>query len=168
MARSESSSFLRVQAGPRSYQKDVLGVMKDIEVLLEENEGLDKKIDLVMLKKKENFKKISGLVVKVKRMGDDYVEVMDDQEDGDEGPEEENLTSLREEENFLVQSIEESTRNLMDHEKLLQDLEVDGVQDPNWRNQFENVLKYREMHKKYKEAKEMRLKAIRHKLRIEQ
>eukprot|EP00092_Neocalanus_flemingeri_P061079 GFUD01073358.1.p1 GENE.GFUD01073358.1~~GFUD01073358.1.p1 ORF type:complete len:167 (+),score=60.83 GFUD01073358.1:68-502(+) len=142
--------------------------IEDIEDMFEKNESLDKKADLLMIKKNENSKKISGLVGKVKRMGDDYVEVMDDQEDGDEGPEEENLTSLREEEIVLVQSIEKSTRNLMDHEKLLWDLEVDGGQDPNWLNQFENVLKYREMHKKYKESKEMRLKAIRHKLRIEQ
>eukprot|EP00092_Neocalanus_flemingeri_P002854 GFUD01003052.1.p1 GENE.GFUD01003052.1~~GFUD01003052.1.p1 ORF type:complete len:361 (+),score=119.84 GFUD01003052.1:48-1130(+) len=164
MAPSVNSSLLCVQAGPRSYQKNVIVIMKDIEVLLEENEGLDKKVDLLMKKKKENSKKISGFVEKVKRMGDDYVEVIDGQEDGVEGPEEENLRSLRKEEIFLVQGVEESTKNLMDHEKWLQDLEFGGE---HWHKQFENVLKFREIHKKYKETNELRLKAIRHELRIE-
>eukprot|EP00092_Neocalanus_flemingeri_P037501 GFUD01040835.1.p1 GENE.GFUD01040835.1~~GFUD01040835.1.p1 ORF type:complete len:293 (+),score=96.22 GFUD01040835.1:142-1020(+) len=93
-------------------------------------------------------------------------EVMEGQED-DEGQDEENLTSLKDEEIILVQNVKESTRNLMDHEKLLQDLEVEGGQNQNWHEQFENVMNYRAVHKKYKESKEMRLKAIRHKLRIE-
>eukprot|EP00092_Neocalanus_flemingeri_P028381 GFUD01030819.1.p1 GENE.GFUD01030819.1~~GFUD01030819.1.p1 ORF type:complete len:363 (-),score=124.70 GFUD01030819.1:26-1114(-) len=166
MASSVNCSLL-VQSGSRNNQKDVMVIMKDMEVLLKENESLDKRVDSLMIKKKENSKNISGLVGKVKRMGDDYDEVMEGQEDDDESPEGGNLTSLRDEEVFLVQRVEESTRNLMDHEKLLQDLEVEGGQNHNWYKQFENVMKFRAIHKKYKESKEMRLKAIRHELRIE-
>eukprot|EP00092_Neocalanus_flemingeri_P098624 GFUD01125765.1.p1 GENE.GFUD01125765.1~~GFUD01125765.1.p1 ORF type:complete len:366 (-),score=117.76 GFUD01125765.1:53-1150(-) len=166
MASSVNCSLL-VQSGSRNNQKDVMVIMKDMEVLLKENESLDKRVDSLMIKKKENSKKISGLVVKVKRMGVDYDEVMEGQEDDDESPEGGNLTSLRDEEVFLIQRVEESTRNLMDHEKLLQDLEEEGGQNHIWYKQFENVMKFRAIHKMYKESKEMRLKAIRHELRIE-
>eukprot|EP00092_Neocalanus_flemingeri_P028385 GFUD01030823.1.p1 GENE.GFUD01030823.1~~GFUD01030823.1.p1 ORF type:complete len:369 (-),score=102.35 GFUD01030823.1:51-1157(-) len=152
-----------IQSGPLRYQNDVNVTMKNIEDLLEENKVLDKKIDLLMKKKEGNTMKISGLVGKVKSMGgrDDYDEVMIEQEDGDKDQEEENLTSLSEEENVLIQSIQESTRNLMDHEKLLQDLKAKNGQDQNWHEQWENVLKFREVHKKYKDSKEKRLRAIR-------
>eukprot|EP00092_Neocalanus_flemingeri_P017777 GFUD01019234.1.p1 GENE.GFUD01019234.1~~GFUD01019234.1.p1 ORF type:complete len:344 (-),score=100.38 GFUD01019234.1:108-1139(-) len=140
-----------VQSGPLCTQNDVREIMTGIGVLLEVNKDLDKKVNFLMMKKTENSKKIAGFVGTVKKMGGNFKEV---------------LVSLKEQENYHVQRIEESTRNLRDQEKLLQDLEVEGGQDQNWVQQFENLVKYRETHKKYKDFKEKQLKAIRHEWRI--
>eukprot|EP00092_Neocalanus_flemingeri_P024681 GFUD01026770.1.p1 GENE.GFUD01026770.1~~GFUD01026770.1.p1 ORF type:complete len:366 (-),score=119.09 GFUD01026770.1:79-1176(-) len=155
-----------VQSGPLQNQMKVLEIMKHVEVLLEENKVLDKKENFMKKKRMENLEKISRLVGKVKRMEEENIDVMNVQEDGDESQEEEIFVNLREEEIRLVQKIEESTRNLIEHEELLKDLEVEsGGQGANWQEQFDKVVQYREVNEKYKDSKKKRLKAIRRELR---
>eukprot|EP00092_Neocalanus_flemingeri_P037498 GFUD01040832.1.p1 GENE.GFUD01040832.1~~GFUD01040832.1.p1 ORF type:complete len:364 (+),score=108.16 GFUD01040832.1:57-1148(+) len=154
-----------VQSGPLQNQMKVLEIMKHVEVLLEENKVLDKKENFVKKKRTENLEKISRLVGEVKRMEGEYIDAMNVQEDGDESQEDEIFVNLKEEEILLVQRIEESTRNLTEHEKLLQDLGERGGQDANWKEQFDKVVEYREVNRRYKDSKEKRLMAIRRELR---
>merc|ERR1719154_639462 len=119
-------------------------------------------------KRNENSMKIVDLVKQVKELSEvTAVELMDEMEAFDESSaaavttNEENLAVLKEEQHFLVLKIKESTRNLMDHEKLLLDLEKQRGRDDQWKDQFKNVQKFRVVHMKYKDAKEARLEIIR-------
>ena len=141
--------------------EDIRDLINDVELLLENNEELEKKMMLLAKRRNENSKKIVDLMKKVKEISQaNVVEVMADTEAFVDSPAvqefEENLVSLNEEEKFLVQRIQESTRNLLDHEKLLLDLEKQGGRDENWKDQFDNVQKFRILHKKYKDSKEIR------------
>eukprot|EP00092_Neocalanus_flemingeri_P026393 GFUD01028610.1.p1 GENE.GFUD01028610.1~~GFUD01028610.1.p1 ORF type:complete len:400 (+),score=123.79 GFUD01028610.1:57-1256(+) len=93
-----------------------------------------------------------------------YAEAMDRQEGSEEGK----MKSLKEEEIFLVQETVESARNLADHEEELESLEMECGRNQNWLSLSHDVFKYRAMHKKFKDSRELRLKAIRNEVqRIE-
>eukprot|EP00092_Neocalanus_flemingeri_P042769 GFUD01046904.1.p1 GENE.GFUD01046904.1~~GFUD01046904.1.p1 ORF type:complete len:111 (+),score=35.29 GFUD01046904.1:42-335(+) len=86
-----------------------------------------------------------------------------------EKAEKEIVKRLKKRGNYLVQRIEESTRNLQDQENKLTSLEMEGGNNQAWYNQAwynqsQDVLMYRVMHKRYKECKELSLKAIHNKL----
>merc|ERR1712096_534708 len=51
------------------------------------------------------------------------------------------------------------------HQDLLKDLENEAGRDENWKDQFEKVQKYRAIHQRYKNSKEIRLEAIRQQMR---
>jgi len=152
-----------VQAPPlgnRTQNRDVLEIVDNIENLMEESKVLDEKMERLSKKKKENFGKISNLIEKMRRAGD----MLDDRGNRDQHFVD-NYDDLKEEENVLVQKISESTNNLRDHQDLLKDLENEAGRDENWKDQFEKVQKYRAIHQRYKNSKEIRLEAIRQQMR---
>jgi len=160
-------SVILTPAGDCSTQ-DVVVVIENVEKLLEENEDLEKKMESLRKKRNENSMKIVDLVKQVKELSEvTAVELMDEMEAFNESSaaavttNEEDLAGLMEEQHFLVLKIKESTRNLMDHEKLLLDLEKQRGRDDQWKDQFKNVQKFRVVHMKYKDAKEARLETIR-------
>jgi len=158
-----------VQADPlsiRTKNQEVMEIIDNVENLMEESKVLEKKMDMLAKKKKENFRKISTMLEKARRLGNNVEGMVDDP--GNEGQVlivDDIYDDLKEEENTLVQKIAESTNNLKDHENLLKDLEKEAGHDENWKEQFERVQTYRALHQKYKNAKETRLESIRQDLR---
>jgi len=157
-----------VQAAPlgnRTLNRDVLEIVDDIKNLMEESKVLDKKMERLSKKKKENFGKISNLIDKIRRAGDDYAEdLVDDRGNRDQHVVVDSYDDLKEEENVLVQKISESN-NLRDHQDLLKDLENEAGRDENWKEQFEKVQKYRAIHQRYKISKLTMLESIRQQMR---
>jgi len=166
MATSSSTDVGR-RAGDDG--KSVFEIVTEIESLLEENKALEKQIDLLALKQKDNSNNISKLVMKVKIISREHVEeVVDEQVQELEHLEDSNnrhTLNMKEEEKALINAIETSTKNLLDHEQVLLDLENAGGRDADWQEHFENVRKYRVQHKLYKEATLKRVEEIRHVLR---
>ena len=78
-----------------------------------------------------------------------------------EGGNDVDVAALKREEKTLLEKIEESTKNLGDHKKLLENIEKENGRDGHWQAQSTNVQKYSILHLKYKESKERRINAIR-------
>jgi len=154
-------------AGDSVNDEGMVVVIENVEMLLEENEVLEMKMKSLRKKRNENSKKIVDLVKQIKELSElTAAESMDEMEAFDDSSAavttiEENLAALVEEQRFLVLKIKESTSNLMDHEKLLLDLEKQRGRDDQWKEQFKSVQKFRVVHMKYKDAKEARLEIIR-------
>jgi len=152
--------------GNRIQNGDLLEIVDNVENLMEESLVLDEKMEKLNKKKKANLRKMSVLIEKIRRFGDDHAEDYDDEPgNDDQNLVCDNYDGLKEEENILVKKIAESTNNLRDHKNLLQDLEKQAGQDDNWKEQFDKVQKYQDLHQKYKISKEFRLETIRHELR---
>jgi len=146
--------------GNRTRNGGLLEIVDNVKNLMEENLVLDEKMERLCKKKKENLRKVSVLIEKIRGFGDDHAE-----DNGDQNLVGDNYDGLKEEENILVQKIAESTKNLRDHKNLLKDLDKEAGHDENWKEQYEKVQKYQALHHKYKISKELRLEAIRHELR---
>ena len=158
--------FITVQAAPlanRSQNQEVLKIIDNVDKFMEENKVLDEKIERLSKKKKENVSKISELIGQVRRAQDSDAVMVDESGNGDGVGA--NCDALKEEEIFLVQQIAESAKNLRDHEEELKDLGKAAGQEENQKEQFEKVQKYRSLHQKFKDSKEIRLESIRRELR---
>jgi len=97
--------------------------------------------------------------------GGDAPGTVGDQTRGDEEGDYVNVVELKKEEKMLLQKIEESTKNLVDHKQLLETMEREKGQDDDWKKLFSDVERYTVIHHKYKEAKERKISAIRKVLR---
>jgi len=75
------------------------------------------------------------------------------------------VADLNEEERVLLGKIHESTRNLKDHENLLQTMERKNGRDENWKNMFETVERFSVVHNNYKTSKERRISVIQSELK---
>ena len=176
------------------YEREMLLRMNAIEELVNENKVLDKKIEELVKMRDDNNGRVSGMIDDTKKMRiSDYesrgnggasddkesralvniegskVVIVDDDlsETDDEAPLEANtvsVTDLKEEEDFLLKKIEESTRNLGDHKKLLKSMERQDGRDSSWHIQAGDVERFSSIHKTYKEAKEKRIEVIRKEL----